>query len=148
MLVVDCVSNKVFNCIGLGDTLGRVRSKVVGAEGSQLNILGTVELDIAAEEVRAKQLFFICDNLKQRALLGMDFLRDNGGVVDFSGRTLRAGNTQVKLKGESSWEVHRVSLIDIVTIQSDQKVDLLCEVKGTNLEDIQFWRFWSSGSYG
>ena len=49
--VVDCgspiriLNNEMFNGIGIGDTLGRVESKVVGAEGSQLNILGTVGLD-------------------------------------------------------------------------------------------------------
>ena len=68
------LSNDVFNRIGLGDTLGRIGSKVVGAEGSQLNILGTVELDIAVDGIKAKQLFYICDNLKQNALLGMGFL--------------------------------------------------------------------------
>lgn len=141
--VVDCgspiciLSNEVFNCIGLGNTLGRVGSKVVGAEGSQLNILGTVELDIAVDGIKAKQLFYICDNLKQSALLGMDFLRNNGCVVDFNEGTLHAGNTQVKLKDKSSWEVHRVSLVDTVTIQPDQKVDLVYEVKGANLEGIQ-----------
>ena len=98
----------------------------MGAEGSQLNILGTVELDIAVDGIRAKQLFYICDNLKQSALLGMDFVRDNGCVVDFNRGTLHAGNTQVKLKDESSWEVHRVSLVDTLTIQPDQKVDLVC----------------------
>lgn len=131
------LSNAVFNYIGLGNTLGRVSSKVVGAKGSQLNILGTVELDIAVEGIKAKQLFYICDSLKQSALLGMDFLRDNGCVIDFNGGTLHAGNMQVKLKDESSWEVHRVSLVDTVTILPDQKVDLVCEVKGANLEGIQ-----------
>ena len=62
----------MFNHFGLGDTLGRIRFKVVGAEGSQLNILGTVGLDIAVDEIKAKQLFYICNNLKQSALLGMD----------------------------------------------------------------------------
>lgn len=71
--VKDCASlicilrNEVFNCIGLGDTLGRVGSKVVGAEGTHLDILGTVELDKTVEEIKAKQLFYICDNLKQSA---------------------------------------------------------------------------------
>lgn len=38
-VVVDCgsliciLSNEVFNCIGLGDILGRVGFKVVGVEG-------------------------------------------------------------------------------------------------------------------
>ena len=141
--MVDCgspiciLSNEVFNRIGLGDTLGRVGSKVVSTEGSELNILGTVELDIAVDGIKAKQLFYICDNLKQSALLGMDFLRTNGCVVDFNEETLHAGNTQVKLKDESSWEVHRESLVDTVTIQSDQKVDLVYEVKVANLEGIQ-----------
>ena len=44
----------MFNHIGFGDTLGRVGSKVVGAEGSQLNILGTVELDIAVDGIKAR----------------------------------------------------------------------------------------------
>ena len=109
----------------------------MGAEGSQLNILGTVELDIAVDGIKAKQLFYICDNLKQSALLGMDFLRDNGCVVDCNRGTLHARDTKVKLKDEPSWEVHRVSLVDTVTIQPDQKVDLVCELKGANLEGIQ-----------
>ena len=55
--VVDCgspiciLNNAIFNRIGIDDTLGRVGSKVVGAEGSQLNILGTVELDIAVDGI-------------------------------------------------------------------------------------------------
>ena len=69
------LSNEVFKCIGLNDTLGKVGSKVVGAEGSQLDILGTMELDKALKGIKAKQLFYICDNLKQSALLGVDFLR-------------------------------------------------------------------------
>ena len=50
--VVDCgspiciLSNDVFNCIHSGDTVDRVGSKVVGAEGSQLEILGIVELEM------------------------------------------------------------------------------------------------------
>ena len=73
----------------------------MGVEGSQLNILGTVELDTTLEGIRAKQLFYVCDNLKQSALLGMDFLQNNGCVVDFSRGTLHAGNAQIKLRGES-----------------------------------------------
>ena len=112
--VVDCgspiciLNNEMFNRISIGDTLGRVESKVVGAQGSQLNILGTVELDIAVDGIKTKQLFYICDNLKQSALLGMDILRNNGCVVNFHEGTLHAGNTQVKLKDETSWEVHSV----------------------------------------
>ena len=74
----------------------------MGAEGSQLNILGTVALDMAFKGIRAKQLFYICDNLKQSALLGVDFLGDNGCVVDFNKGTLRAGNTEVYLRDKSS----------------------------------------------
>ena len=127
----------MFNRIGIGDTFGRVGSKVVGAEGSQLNILGTVELDIAVDGIKTKKLFYICDNLKQSALLGMDFLRNNGCTVDFTEGNLHTGNTQVKLKDETSLEVPRVSLVDTVTIPPDQKVDLVCEVKGANLKGIQ-----------
>jgi len=110
----------------------------VVAEGSQLNILGTVELDTALKGIRATQLFYICDNLKQSALLGVVFfLRNNGCVVDISKGTLRAENTEVNLRDESSWQVHRVSLAETVTIQPDQKVDLICQVNGANLEGIQ-----------
>ena len=140
--VVDCgspiciLSNDVFNCSG--DTLGRVGSKIVGAEGSQLEILGTVELDMTVGGITAKQLFYICNNLKQSALLGMDFLRDNECVVDLNGKTLQAGSIQEKLRNESSWEVHRVSLVETVTIiQPDRKIDLVCLINGGMMEGIQ-----------
>ena len=106
--VVDCgspiciLSNEVFKCIGLTDTLGKDGSKVVGAEGSQLDILRTMELDTAFKGIKTKQLFYTCDNLKQSALLGVDFLRDNGCVVDFNKEILHAGNTEVKLRDDSS----------------------------------------------
>ena len=141
--VVDCgspiciLSNEVFKCIAFNGSLGKVGSKVVGAESSHLNILGTVELDMALKVIRAKQLFYICDNLKLSALLGVDFLRDNGCVVDFSKGILSAGNTEVYLRDESSWQVHRVSLVETVTILPDQKVVLICQVNGANLEGIQ-----------
>ena len=117
--------------------MGRVGSKVVGAEGSQLEILGTVELDMTVGGITAKQLFYICNNLRQSSLLGMDFLRDNGCVVDFNGETLQAGSIQVKLRNESSWEVHMVSLVESVTIQPDRKIDLVCQINGGMLEGIQ-----------
>ena len=103
----------------------------------QPNIPGTVEPDTGADGTRAEQPFHICNDLKQSALLGMDFPRDNGCVVDFDGGTLHAGNTQVKLKDESSREVHRLSLADTVAIQPDQKVDLVREVEGANLDGFQ-----------
>ena len=88
------------------------------------------------EGIRAKLLFYICDNLKQSALIGMDFLRDSGCVVDFGRGTFHAGNSQVKVR-ESHWEVKRVSLVETVTIQPGWKADLIGQVKGTNLEGIQ-----------
>ena len=42
----------------------------------------------------------------------------------------------MKQKDESSWEVHRVSLVDTVTSWT-RKLILVCEVKGANLEGIQ-----------
>lgn len=62
---VDCgspiciLSNEDLKHIGLNDTLAKVGSKVVGAEGSQLDILGTMELDTALKGIKAKQLFYI-----------------------------------------------------------------------------------------
>lgn len=79
----------------------------MGGEGSQLYILVTVELDTSLDGIKAKQLFYICDNLKQSAIFGMDFLRDNEYFPNFSRATLHAGNTQWKLRDESRWEVHR-----------------------------------------
>ena len=46
--VVDCgnpiciLSDEAFKCTAFNGALGKVGSKVVGAEGSQLNILGTM----------------------------------------------------------------------------------------------------------
>ena len=51
----------------------------------------------------------------------MDFLRDNGCVVDFNGETL---------------QVHRVSLVETVTIQPDRKIDLVCQINEGMLEGI------------
>ena len=74
-------------------SLGKVESKIVGTEGSQLDIVGTVKVDMAFKGINTKQLFYNCNNLKQSALLGVNFLRDNGCVLDLSKGILHAGNT-------------------------------------------------------
>ena len=55
--------NEWFNCIGLLDTLRRVRSKVVGGEGSHLEIRGTLQVDASFDRIKAKERFFIFGNL-------------------------------------------------------------------------------------
>ena len=53
------LSNDVFQCIGFKGSLGKAGSKVVGAELSQLDILGTAELDTALKGIKAKQPSYI-----------------------------------------------------------------------------------------
>ena len=97
--VVDCgspiciLNKEVFKHIGLSNTLGKVTSKIVGAEGSQLNILGTVELDTTLEGIRAQQLFYVCDNLKQGALLEIDFLQNKGALLTLAGEPFMLDRT-------------------------------------------------------
>ena len=98
-----------------------------------------MELDTALKGIKAKQLSYICDNLKQSALLGVDFLRDSRCVS--KGIIQAEANTEVNLRDESSWGagegVHRVSLVETVAIQPDRKVDLMCQVYGANLVGFQ-----------
>ena len=42
----------------------------------------------------------------------------------------------MKLRNESK-EVHRVSLVETVTIQPDRKIDLVCQINGGMLERIE-----------
>ena len=67
----------------------------------------------------------------------IDFLKNNGCVVNLSRGTLHYGNIQVKLRDESSWEVHRASLAELFTIQPDRKVDLVWWDERANLEGVQ-----------
>ncbi|PFX13471.1 Retrovirus-related Pol polyprotein [Stylophora pistillata] len=125
--VVDCgspiciLNKEAFKHIGLSDTLGKVTSKVVGAEGSQLSILGTLELDTNLEGIRAKQLFYVCDNLKQNALLGMDFLQSNGNRRQMN---YNAVSVEAELSWDAVEEIKKLFPIDNDQLTEDQRLSV------------------------
>ena len=141
--IVDCgspiclLSDSIFRKMGVTGELDEVQTKIVGAEGSQLEIRGSMILDLTIQGVIAKQLFFICNNLKQRALIGLDFLRDQGCTLDFSSGTLCVGKNKIKLADEPCGGVQRVSMPETITLQPGRKVDVKCKVKNADSEGTQ-----------
>ena len=131
------MNDSVFREMGITADLDEVQTKIVGAEGSQLGIRGSIVLDLSIQGVIAKQLFFICNNLKQRALIGLDYLRDQGCTLDFSSGTLCVGKSKIKLADEPCGSVQRVSVLDTITLQPGRKVDLRCKVGDAESEGMQ-----------
>ena len=82
------LSDSLFREIGLSVNLDEVRTRIVGAEGSELGTRGSVVLDVTIQGVSAKQLFYVC------------YLRNQGCTLDFSSGNLYTGSNKVKLMNE------------------------------------------------
>ena len=61
--------------------------KLVGVEGSPLNVLGAAHFNVVLEQQQFDVHFLVADSLTTEAILGKDFLRDNHCVIDV-GRNL------------------------------------------------------------
>lgn len=66
--------------------------------GNALNVDGYVELPFKIGGVLLKHRFYVVSNMNRRAILGRDWLEDNGVRLNFDLRCLRFNNTYVSLE--------------------------------------------------
>ena len=69
--------------------------QVVGAEGTSLGAIGTIECELKIGKETCKQTFLVCQNLRRNLILGVDFAKTYAvrGLLVAVGRC----NTQVRL---------------------------------------------------
>ena len=72
------------------------RAVAIVADGRELDVRGSIELELEIGRVKTKQSFLIVD-VEKEALLGMDFLQNNRCHIDFSAYLLRIGTEEVRV---------------------------------------------------
>ena len=101
------------NCIRQFETM-----QVVGADGSKLGAVGTIECKITIGDVEVEQTFIVCHHLRRNVILGTDFAKNNQAGVSWT----RQGTRILSLKGVARLEVEEDELGTPVTMKHHVKI--------------------------
>ena len=92
--------------------------QVVGADGSDLGAVGTLECKIAIGDVEVDQMFIVCRHLRRNVILGTDFAKENQAGVLWT----RQGTRVLSVRGIARLEVEEDKLGIPVTTKYHVKV--------------------------
>ena len=84
-----------FKCVTDPCELQNVSRSVVTADGSSLELFGQVTLSVEIGELVKLHPILVVKNLTQECILGADFFVAHGCVIDYSTKTLLAGDKLV-----------------------------------------------------
>ena len=94
---ISLISQKVFNNLKYPVPLRRKRVQLQAANGSSLNVLGSVDLDFKLGGLKLTHSFTVVSNLNRNIILGRDFLVNHGVRLYYDLAKLRVGKTYVPL---------------------------------------------------
>ena len=94
--------------------------QVVGADGSDLGTVGTLECKITIGGIEVEQTFMVCQHLRRNVILGTDFAKENQAGVSW----MRQGTRVLSVKGIARLEVEEDKLGIPVTTKYHVKVPL------------------------
>ena len=92
--------------------------QVVGADGSDLGAVGTLQGKITIGDIEVEQTFIVCQHLKRYVILGTDFAKENQAGVSWT----QQGTKILSVKGVAQLEVEEDELGIPVTTKYDVKV--------------------------
>ena len=72
--------------------------KVVSANGEPIEILGRTQLNISVGNEVIRQSVLVARDLAQECILGVDFMRTHGLIIDFAKMTLKTKTESIRLK--------------------------------------------------
>ena len=94
--------------------------QVVGADGSDLGAVGTLECKITIGDIEVHQMFIVCQHLRRNLILGTDFAKENQAGVSWT----RQGTRVLSVKGIPQLEVEEDELGVPVTTKCHVKIPL------------------------
>ena len=92
--------------------------QVVGADGSDLGAVGTLQCKITIGDIEVEQTFIVCQHLRRNVILGTDFAKENQAGVSW----MRQGTRILSVKGEARLEVEEDELGIPVTTKYHVKI--------------------------
>ena len=78
------INKELFGSVRSQDTqVRRPVQHVLGANNLPFEICGIAEVKIEVNGITAPHKVYVCENLNQKILIGVDFLNSHGRVIDF-----------------------------------------------------------------
>ena len=100
--------------LGKNDVKQFKTTQVVGADGSDLGAVGTLQCKIIIGDIEVEQTFIVCQHLRRNVILGTDFAKQNQAGVSWT----QQGTRILSVKGVTRWH-------------SDTKLDPDCPPSAT-----------------
>ena len=107
--------------------------KLVGVEGSPLQVLGVACFNVAFEQQQFNVYFPVADSLTTEAILGRDFLRDNHCVIDVGRNLIKFETAGITLKltcvpGDS--QIAHVSVVvdNVLQVPGCSEIEVIAKV--------------------
>lgn len=97
------ISERYANELGLKFDKVKNKKNWIAANGSPLEILGQVELNIKIGKTNCPDTFIIARNLTQDVIIGTDILRDREFILNFKTGKLTKGDDVVELNTITPW---------------------------------------------
>ena len=94
--------------------------QVVGADGSDLGAVGTLQCKITIGDIEVEQTFIVCQHLRRNMILGTDFAKENQAGVSWT----KQGSRILSIKGVDRLEVEEDELGVPVTTKYHVKIPL------------------------
>ena len=124
--------------------------KLVGVEGSPISVCGvtTLHLDIAGTTFVSD--FVVVDVLGVDCIVGLDFLKKFGGVIDLSKNILQFRNVTVPLEKvpekvsdhtDRCSELQRVALVETLTIPPFSEIQTTATISSTDGTGVGWLKF-------
>ena len=114
--------------LGKNDVKQFETTQVVGADGSDLGAVGTLQCKVIIGDIEVEQTFIVCQHLRRNVILGTDFAKQNQAGVSWT----RQGTRILSVKGMNRLEVEEDELGIPVTTKHHVKVpprySAVCEV--------------------
>ena len=110
--------------------------KFVGAGGEPLIMLGKTEVSIAIIDCGVPFDVYVCKNLTEPFILGLDFLQKQQCVVDYKQKVLKAGDVTLhQTKRLSSLSSFNVSLVSALKLPPFTEIMVPCKIIGHECSD-------------
>ena len=116
----SCMNYSMAYKLGKNDIKQFETTQVVGADGSNLGAVGTLQCKIIIGDIEVEQTFIVCQHLRRNVILGTDFAKQNQAGVSWT----RQGTRILSVKGVTRLEVEEDELGIPVTTKYHVKVPL------------------------
>ena len=115
--------------------LRRTEQTILGANNDPLELCGIAEVEIELGKTRVQQEVRVCKNLSQLILLGVDFFKPHGCIVDFAAENIELYGEKRPLTCRPSQVVNRITVAESCVTPPRSMINVSCNVDGGTINN-------------